>query len=63
MLTGWEGSAIDASVYEDVCLSDFKVPPHKYFLADAGYPLHPSLLVPYQGVCYHLAEWGCANTR
>jgi hypothetical protein len=63
MLTGWEGSATDTHVYEDACLSDFKVPPHKYFLADAGYSFHPGLLVPYQGMHYHLAEWGHVNTR
>jgi len=63
MLTGWEGSATDACVYEDACASDFQVPPCKYFLADPGYPLRPGLLVPYQGVHYHLAEWGRANIR
>jgi len=49
-LTGWEGSATDARVYEDACAHDFQTPEGKYFLADAGYPLRPGLLVPYCGV-------------
>ena len=33
------------------------IPEGKYYLADAGYPLCDALLVPFQGVCYHLREW------
>jgi hypothetical protein len=62
-LTGWEGSATDARVYEDATLHDLQIPAGKYFLADGGYPLCPELLVPYRGVRYHLAEWGRANVR
>jgi len=62
-LTGWEGSANDSRIYEDVCVHDFHILHQKYYLADAGFPLCAELLVPYHGVCYHLAEWGCANTR
>jgi hypothetical protein len=62
-LTGWEGSATDARIYEDACSFDFHTPAGKYFLGDAGYPLHPGLLVPYRNMHYHLAEWGCANAR
>jgi hypothetical protein len=60
-LTGWEGSATDARVYEDA--TDFHIPAGKYYLADAGYPLCNNLLVPYRGVRYHLAEWGRAGVR
>jgi hypothetical protein len=56
-LTGWEGSATDSRVYDDVISSDLYIPPGKYFLADAGYPLRPQLLTPYRNVRYHLAEW------
>jgi len=49
-LTGWEGSAADAHVYDDAISSDLRIPPGKYLLADAGYPLRMQLLVPYQGV-------------
>jgi hypothetical protein len=33
--------------------------PGKYLLGDLGFPLTQQLLVPYHGVWYHLAEWGC----
>lgn len=62
-LTGWEGSATDARVYQDACAKDLHIPRAKYFLADAGYPLRRGLLIPYRGVRYHLAEWGRASVR
>lgn len=62
-LTGWEGSATDARVYEDAYTSDFHIPVGKYYLADAGFPLCDQLLVPYRSVRYHLAEWGRASVR
>ena len=62
-LTGWEGSATDARVYDDAITSDLHIPEGKYLLADEGYPLRRELLVPYRGVRYHLAEWGRANVR
>ena len=62
-LTGWEGSATDACIWDDAINHDFMVPKGKYYLADAGFPACEQLLLPYRGVCYHLAEWGCANIR
>jgi DDE superfamily endonuclease len=62
-VTGWEGSATDAHIYEDACAYDLNIPAGKYYLADAGFPHCPELLVPYRGVQHHLAEWGCANVR
>jgi len=62
-LTGWEGSATDARIYEDARTTDLIIPESKYYLADAGYPLSDQLLVPYRRVRYHLAEWGRANVR
>jgi hypothetical protein len=62
-LTGWEGSATDARVYEDARSYDLQIPAGKYYLADAGFPLCPQLLVPYRNVRYHLAEWGRVNVR
>jgi len=61
MLTGWEGSATDARVYDNAISTDLSIPAGKYLLADAGYPLRPQLLVPYRSIQYHLAEWGRAN--
>jgi hypothetical protein len=61
ILSGWEGSAADARIYHDARVTDFNIPPGKYYLADAGFAACDELLVPYCGVCYHLAEWGRGN--
>jgi hypothetical protein len=58
VLSGWEGSAADACVYHNTRITDFNIPPGKYYLADAGFGACDELVVPYRGVCYHLAEWG-----
>jgi hypothetical protein len=62
-LTGWEGSATDARIYQDACTKGLQIPDGKYFLADAGFPLRPELLVPYRGVRYHLVEWRRSGLR
>jgi DDE superfamily endonuclease len=62
-LTGWEGSAADARIYEDAITSDLAIPDGHYYLADAGFPHCDQLLVPYRGVRYHLAEWGRVKIR
>jgi hypothetical protein len=61
--TGWEGSAMDAQVYEGALQTGFDIPPGKYYLADAGFPSCNELLIPYHNVQYHLAEWGRAHVR
>ena len=38
-LTGWEGSANDACVYQDARSKDLHINAGKYFLADTGFPL------------------------
>ena len=63
ILSGWDGSAADATMYNEARLSDLLIPPGKYYLADAGFGICDSLLVPYRGVRYHLAEWGRASVR
>jgi hypothetical protein len=62
-LTGWEGSAADAQIYEDARSRDLHIPDGKYFLADARFPACPQLIIPYRGSQYHLAEWGRAGVR
>ena len=52
-VTGWKESATDACIYEDACAHDLNIPAGKYYLADAGFPHCPELLVPYWGVQYH----------
>jgi len=61
MLSGFQGSAVDAHVYNMAHLTDFTIPPGKVYLADAGFGACNKLFMPYCGVRYHLAEWGHAN--
>ena len=63
ILTGWEGSAIDARVWADALAKGFSVPAGFYYLADAGYPHCQELVVPFHGVRYHLQEWGAVGVR
>jgi hypothetical protein len=63
ILSGWDGSAADAALYDDACRHDLPVPEGRYYLADAGFGACDALLIPYRGVRYHLAEWGRASVR
>ena len=63
MLSGWEGSASDSRVFEDAQALDFRIPPDRYYLGDAGYTNSDAVMVPYRGVRYHLKEWGSAKNR
>jgi len=47
-------------MYASARLVDITIPDRKYYLADARFGICDSLLVPYCGVHYHLAEWGWA---
>lgn len=62
-LSGWEGSAADATMYSRSRLTDLTIPNGKFYLVDAGFGICDALLVPYRGVRYHLAEWGRAAVR
>jgi len=62
-LSGWEGSAADATIYSYSRLTDLQIPLGKYYLADAGFGISDAMLIPYRGVRYHLAEWGQADVR
>jgi hypothetical protein len=63
ILSGWEESANDALVFHDAHTTNFAVPPGRYYLADAGYPLCPQLMVPFRGIHYHLPQWERAQLR
>lgn len=63
LLSGWEGGAADAQVFDNARRTDFIIPHGFFYLADAGFPLCDSLLVPYRGKRYHLREWGLASIR
>ena len=61
IFSGWDGSASDSTMFHDVHFTNLPVLLGKYYLADTGFPIWEMLLIPYWGVCYHLAEWGCAR--
>jgi hypothetical protein len=63
ILSGWEGSATDGRVFDDARRNDFPIPPGKFYLGDAGFPLCDGLIVPYRGVRYHLKEWEQSGLR
>jgi hypothetical protein len=63
ILSGWEGSAADGWIFDDARRNDFPIPPGKFYLGDAGFPLCSGLLVPYRGVQYHLKEWEQSSLR
>lgn len=63
VLSGWEGSAADSHIFEQARCTDYVIPPGKYYLADAGFPICDSALVPYRGVRYHLREWSIVGNR
>lgn len=63
ILSGWEGSAADGQVFDNARRTDFLVPQGFFYLADAGFPLCDSLMVPYRCKRYHLREWGIASLR
>ena len=61
LVSGWEGSTADSTVFNAARLRDFYIPEERYYLADAGFALSDDLLVPYRGVRYHLSEWDRAK--
>ena len=61
--TGWEGSAMDSQVWEAALDCGFNIPNGYYYLADAGYPGDPRVMLPYRGIRYHLAEWSRASQK
>ncbi|KAJ3019577.1 hypothetical protein NUW54_g43 [Trametes sanguinea] len=63
VLSGWEGSVADATLFADARQHSLPIPEGKMYIGDAGFPMCNVLLVPYRGVRYHLAEWGQAETR
>jgi hypothetical protein len=63
ILSGWEGSTADATLFLDARVNDLTVPVGKYYLADAGFGSCDAALVPYRGERYHLAETGRAGVR
>jgi hypothetical protein len=63
VMVGWEGSAHDSRLLGSALTNDFKIPQSSFYLADAGYSLSRGILVPYQGVQYHLRKNAQAGKR
>ena len=63
IFSGWDGSAVDSTMFYDARMTDLHIPADKYYLADAGFPICDALVIPKRGVRYHLAEWGRAQQR
>lgn len=63
VLSGWEGSTADATLFLNARTNDLTIPDGKYYLADAGFGSCDTALVPYRGERYHLAEWGRVDVR
>lgn len=64
VLPGWEGFVHDAQVLQHaVYQKGFSVPSGKYYFIDASYSNLDIILVPYQGIQYHLREQALANMR
>ena len=63
IFSSWDGSASNSTMFYDARVTDLPVLHGKYYLADAGFPICDTLLIPYRGVHYHLVEWGCAQVR
>lgn len=48
-------------LFEDALITDLPILCGKYYIADARLPICEPLIIPYQGDCYHLTEWGHAQ--
>lgn len=60
---GWEGSVSDSAMWDHARNTSLAIPPGKFFLADAGFPLSDSSMVPYRGIRYHLREWDRVDNK
>ena len=63
IFSGWDGSASDSTMFQDARITDLPILAGQYYLADAGFPICDTLIIPYRGIRYHLAEWGRSQLR
>ena len=61
IFSGWEWSVSDSTMFNNAHITDMRIPPDRYYLADAGFPICLALLIPFLGVHYHFAEWACTE--
>ena len=50
VLAGAEGSMNDASLLGEAMTRSFRVPEHRYYVADAGFGVKPGIVIPFSGV-------------
>jgi len=62
-ISGWDGCAADSTMYSRARVKNFPIPEDRQYLADPGFDICDSPLVPYRNIRYHLAKWGRANQR
>ncbi|CCT65963.1 uncharacterized protein FFUJ_02954 [Fusarium fujikuroi IMI 58289] len=63
VLAGAKGSINDATLIGYAHNGSFKVPPGRFFLANAGFGSRRGILIPFTRVRYHLQDWGDAAKR
>jgi hypothetical protein len=47
IFSGWEGSATDSTMFNNAHLTDLRILPGKYYLANAGFPSSLRTVIPY----------------
>ncbi len=57
VLAGAEGSMNDSSILGVALGGGFVIPPHRYYIGDAGFGSRPGVVVPFSDVRYHLQDW------
>ena len=63
VVTGWDGSTADATMWYNAHTDNLYIPEGKYLLADVGFGGSDVLLVLYCGVRNHLKEWHQTNLQ
>lgn len=61
IFSSWDGSASDSMMFQDAQVTGLPILAGQYYLADAGFPICGTLIIPYHGIHYHLAEWCCSQ--
>ena len=57
VLAGAEGSMNDASLMAQALGRSFRVPEHRFYIADGGFRSRDGIVVPFPGIMYHQQDW------
>jgi hypothetical protein len=64
VLSGWEGSVADSTLWMEARrIGALDIPEGKFVLGDAGFANCDTCITPYRGVRYHLKEWAKGGRR